>query len=303
MIQEHMPKGLLYLSYGTPRTQEEIIPYLTSIRGRQPSDQEIDSLRQRYECIGSFIGGLSPLNGLTSRQGQALVDCLNRQGGHYRLYEGYKHLEPSIETALETMYKDGIREAIVINAVPFFSQLGTADYGRRATAAAQSLGLELKVISSWWEQPEFLACWKEALQSLALSDRAFYVMAAHSVPAQALELGDPYVADVARFSECLAGALGLENYEQAWQSAPPRGRWMQPAVAHVIDRALGQGYKHIVLVPVGFIADHLEVLYDDDVLYRQQIESAGGHYYRPPMPNDRELLIQSMASAVASVRG
>lgn len=303
MIQQHMPKGLLYLSYGTPRSREEIIPYLRSICGRQPSEQEVASLQNRYDLIGSFQGGLSPLNAMTSRQGQALVDYLNGQGDNYRLYEGYKHVEPSIETAVEAMYQDGIREGIVINAAPFFSQLGTLDYGRRATLVAESFGIKLYVIQSWWQSPEFLTCWKEALHSLTLSRDAFFIMAAHSVPARAEALGDPYVADIGCFAHDLAVEAGAFPYQQAWQSAPPRGQWMQPSVADVIDQALAQGYKDIVLVPIGFIADHLEVLYDDDMIYRKQIEEAGGRYYRPPMPNDRELLIQSMASAVVSVRG
>lgn len=303
MTDKNKTMGLLYLSYGTPRSEEEIIPYLTSIRGRQPSQPELSSLKRRYDIIGSFEGGFSPLNEATHKQGQALETYLNARGGNYRLYEGYKHLTPSIEEAVEAMHRDGIEEAVLVAASPFYSALGTADYGRRAKAVADRYGMTIYRVDAWWNNLAFITCWQESIKALGAPGDAYYIFSAHSLPQEIVTMGDPYVEDVGTAAKRLAQGLGLDHYCQAWQSAPPRGRWMEPKVDQVIQKALDQGYKHIVIIPLGFITEHLEVLYDDDVVYREQIEAGGAHYYRPSMPNDSALLIESMASAVACVKG
>ncbi|MCF0156140.1 MAG: ferrochelatase [Veillonella sp.] len=304
-MSQGVKKGLLYLSYGTPRCEEDLIPYLTSIRGRIPTEAEVDSLRQRYDLIGSFQGGLSPLNDVTSRQGRALVDFLNAKdtSSDWVLYEGYKHLDPSIEDAVFSMAEAGIREAVAIVAAPFYSSMGTADYGRRAQAKAAELGVKLAIVDAWWQHASFLACWQEALKALPEAQGSrYYILAAHSIPAVAREMRDPYVTDIEAFGDALATSMGLSDYQVAWQSAPPRGQWLTPKVDRVIEEALAQGFQEIVLVPIGFITEHLEVLYDDDVVYREKIEKAGATYYRPMMPNDREQLVGAMASAVDGVK-
>lgn len=304
-----MPKkkmGLLVMAYGTPYKEEDIERYYTHIRhGRKPSDEMLEDLRSRYEAIG----GISPLARITQEQGEKLEQHLNsiQDEIEFKMYLGLKHIEPFVEDAVKSMKEDGITEAASIVLAPHFSTFSVKSYNGRAKEEAERLGgLTITSVESWYQEPKFIGYWaekvKEAFASMPADekDNAVLIVSAHSLPEKILQLGDPYPNQLQETADLIAEQAGVENYEVGWQSAGNTPEpWLGPDVQDLTrDLYNEKGYKAFVYTPVGFVADHLEVLYDNDYECKVVTEEIGASYYRPEMPNSQPEFIDAMASAV-----
>ncbi|GGL46258.1 ferrochelatase [Sporolactobacillus putidus] len=303
---ENETVGLLVMAYGTPYQKEDIVPYYTAIRhGRRPSDEQIADLTRRYERIG----GSSPLAELTRQQALALESRLNvrRKGLTFKTYLGLKYIHPFIEDTVKRIHNDGIDRAVALVLAPHYSRFSVQSYADRARAAAEkSGGPKILPIESWYREADFIRFWtKQIQQTLALipkpeQDQSIVIFSAHSLPEKILKNGDPYPDQVAETAESVAKEAGIIHYVRAWQSAgKTRDPWLGPDVLNVV-RKLGetQVYKHFIFCPIGFVSEHLEVLYDNDQECRQLVESFGGTYHRPQMPDTDPLFIDALASAV-----
>ncbi|MGD6899286.1 ferrochelatase [Bacillus infantis] len=304
-----MPKkkmGLLVMAYGTPYKEEDIERYYTHIRhGRKPSDEMLEDLRSRYEAIG----GISPLARITQEQGEKLEQHLNsiQDEIEFKMYLGLKHIEPFVEDAVKSMKEDGITEAASIVLAPHFSTFSVKSYNGRAKEEAERLGgLAITSVESWYREPKFIGYWaekvKEAFTSMPADekDNAVLIVSAHSLPEKILQSGDPYPNQLQETADLIAEQAGVENYEVGWQSAGNTPEpWLGPDVQDLTrDLYNEKGYKAFVYTPVGFVADHLEVLYDNDYECKVVTEEIGASYYRPEMPNSQPEFIDAMASAV-----
>ncbi len=304
-----MPKkkmGLLVMAYGTPYKEEDIERYYTHIRhGRKPSDEMLEDLRSRYEAIG----GISPLARITQEQGEKLEQHLNsiQDEIEFKMYLGLKHIEPFVEDAVKSMKEDGITEAASIVLAPHFSTFSVKSYNGRAKEEAERLGgLTITSVESWYREPKFIGYWaekvKEAFASMPADekDNAVLIVSAHSLPEKILQSGDPYPNQLQETADLIAEQAGVENYEVGWQSAGNTPEpWLGPDVQDLTrDLYNEKGYKAFVYTPVGFVADHLEVLYDNDYECKVVTEEIGASYYRPEMPNSQPEFIDAMASAV-----
>ncbi|MGD6844358.1 ferrochelatase [Bacillus infantis] len=304
-----MPKkkmGLLVMAYGTPYKEEDIERYYTHIRhGRKPSDEMLEDLRSRYEAIG----GISPLARITQEQGEKLEQHLNsiQNEIEFKMYLGLKHIEPFVEDAVKSMHEDGITEAVSIVLAPHFSTFSVKSYNGRAKEEADKLGgLTITSVESWYQEPKFIGYWaekvKEAFASMPADekDNAVLIVSAHSLPEKILQSGDPYPNQLKETADLIAEQAGIENYEVGWQSAGNTPEpWLGPDVQDLTrDLYNEKGYKAFVYTPVGFVADHLEVLYDNDYECKVVTEEIGANYYRPEMPNSQPEFIDAMASAV-----
>ncbi|MCA1039412.1 ferrochelatase [Bacillus infantis] len=304
-----MPKkkmGLLVMAYGTPYKEEDIERYYTHIRhGRKPSDEMLEDLRSRYEAIG----GISPLARITQEQGEKLEQHLNsiQDEIEFKMYLGLKHIEPFVEDAVKSMHEDGITEAVSIVLAPHFSTFSVKSYNGRAKEEAEKLGgLTITSVESWYQEPKFIGYWaekvKEAFASMPSDekDNAVLIVSAHSLPEKILQSGDPYPNQLKETADLIAEQAGIENYEVGWQSAGNTPEpWLGPDVQDLTrDLYNEKGYKAFVYTPVGFVADHLEVLYDNDYECKVVTEEIGASYYRPEMPNSQPEFIDAMASAV-----
>ncbi|MEN8698944.1 ferrochelatase [Bacillus infantis] len=304
-----MPKkkmGLLVMAYGTPYKEEDIERYYTHIRhGRKPSDEMLEDLRSRYEAIG----GISPLARITQEQGEKLEQHLNsiQDEIEFKMYLGLKHIEPFVEDAVKSMHEDGITEAVSIVLAPHFSTFSVKSYNGRAKEEAEKLGgLTITSVESWYQEPKFIGYWaekvKEAFASMPADekDNAVLIVSAHSLPEKILQSGDPYPNQLQETADLIAEQAGIENYEVGWQSAGNTPEpWLGPDVQDLTrDLYNEKGYKAFVYTPVGFVADHLEVLYDNDYECKVVTEEIGASYYRPEMPNSQPEFIDAMASAV-----
>ena len=263
--------GVVLMAYGTPRHRDDVAAYYTDIRrGRPPSDEQLADLIRRYDAIG----GLSPLTERTEAQQAMLADQLDiRAPGEFTVQLGFRHVEPSIETAVGTLADDGVAEIIGLVLAPHFSTMSVGVYLERAAKAAAARDVTFTGIESWAREPvyvDYLAGDVEA--SLAHPDlppRTKVVFTAHSLPRRILDTADPYPSEVAATAALVVDRVRLpdDRWSIAWQSA---GRtadpWLEPDLLSVID-TLGASadVDGILVCPCGFVADHLEVLYDLDI--------------------------------------
>lgn len=298
--------GLLVMAYGTPYKEEDIERYYTHIRhGRKPSEEALEDLRSRYEAIG----GISPLAKITQEQAQGLADFLNnmQQEVEFQLYIGLKHIEPFIEDAVHQMKRDGIEEAVSLVLAPHFSTFSVKSYnGRAAEESAKIDGPSITSIESWYHEPKFIQYWADQIeatrQRMTDEERANFVLivSAHSLPEKIIAAGDPYPQQLKETADLIAGAAGVEQYAVGWQSAGNTPEpWIGPDVQDLTrDLHEQEGYKAFMYVPAGFVADHLEVLYDNDYECRVVTDDIGAGYYRPAMPNARPEFIEALGEVV-----
>lgn len=298
--------GLLVMAYGTPTKEEDIERYYTHIRrGRKPSPEMLEDLRERYEAIG----GISPLGRITLDQAQKLEERLNdiQDEIEFKMYLGLKHFEPFIEDAVKNMHEDGITEAVSIVLAPHFSTFSIKSYNGRAKEEAEKLGgLSIVSVESWYMEPKFISYWATKVQNTfkqmpeSEKNEAMLIVSAHSLPEKIVQLGDPYPQQIQETAELIAKEADVKNFAVGWQSAgktpePWLGPDVQDLTADLFEKA---GYKAFVYIPVGFVADHLEVLYDNDIECKAVTDRMGTSYYRPEMPNSQPEFIDALATVV-----
>ncbi|MFA1512607.1 ferrochelatase [Priestia aryabhattai] len=298
--------GLLVMAYGTPYKEEDIERYYTHIRrGRKPSPEALEDLQKRYEAIG----GISPLAKITQQQMESLEKRLNEVQDEieFKAYLGLKHIEPFVEDAVEAMHKDGIKEAVSIVLAPHFSTFSVKSYNGRAKETAEKLGGPIiHSVESWYNEPKFIQYWATRVkQTFDLIDeekrkKAVLIVSAHSLPEKIIAAGDPYPNQLQETADLIAQAAGIEHYEIGWQSAGNTPEpWIGPDVQDLTRELYEEkGYTSFVYTPVGFIADHLEVLYDNDYECKVVTDEIGADYYRPEMPNAQPEFIDGLATVV-----
>ncbi|EMG28101.1 ferrochelatase [Listeria fleischmannii 1991] len=291
--------GLLVMAYGTPYKDEDIERYYTDIRhGRKPTDEMVADLRGRYHAIG----GLSPLAKITEEQAYGLESVLNESQNEveFKTYIGLKHIEPFIEDAVSNMKKDGIDEAISIVLAPHYSSFSVEAYNKRAQDAANKLGgLKITNINEWYKEPQFIEMWANRINEVANGipeaelDDTILIVSAHSLPEKIKVHGDPYPSQLEETAELIFNQVKIPHYALGWQSEGKTGEpWLGPDVQDLTrDLYHEKAYKHFIYTPVGFVAEHLEVLYDNDYECKVVTDELGATYHRPPMPNaDPEFL-------------
>ncbi len=298
--------GLLVMAYGTPRSVEEIEPYYTHIRrGRKPSEEALNELTERYEAIG----GISPLAKITEEQAFALENKLNElnEDVQFKHYLGLKHIAPFIEDAVDQMKADGIEEAVSIVLAPHYSTFSVKSYNGRAKEHSENIGgPTIHSIDSWYDHPTFIQYWEEQIKKTMADmteeqrDQSVVIFSAHSLPEKILQYGDPYVDQLQETADLIAKAAEIKHYTIGWQSeGNTPDPWIGPDVQDLTrDLYNEHAYKAFVYCPVGFVADHLEVLYDNDIECKVVTDELGVAYYRPEMPNAKPLFIDCLADVV-----
>lgn len=298
--------GLLMMAYGTPYKIDDLERYYTHIRhGRKPSDGMIDELRTRYEAIG----GISPLAKLTVEQAKKLEKHLNlvQEKIDFKLYLGLKHIEPFIEDAVKQMNKDGIEEAVSMVLAPHFSTFSVQSYNERAKKEAEKLGGPRFIsVESWYKEPKFIGYWAKKVKQIFAQmpedekEAALLIVSAHSLPERILQYDDPYPCQLQETADLIATEAGVGNYTVGWQSAgnTPE-KWLGPDIQDLTKAEFQEHhYKAFVYVPAGFVCDHLEVLYDNDIECKAVTDEVGASYYRPDMPNAQEEFIDALSTVI-----
>jgi protoporphyrin/coproporphyrin ferrochelatase len=293
-----MTTGVLLMAHGTPARTSEIASFYTRIRrGRPPTPEQLAELVGRYDAIG----GVSPLAVRTAAQVDAVRAALHaREPGRYVVSFGAKHTDPLIEESAATLAAAGLERVIGLVLTPHGSSLGSQEYLDRAAAALG--GTPFVPVPPWYAQPslvELLAARvKEALGTVAV--RAKVVFTAHSLPARIRDSGDTYPEQLNESARLVAEAAGLEEWFVAWQSA---GRtpepWLGPDVRDLVRQFAADGDTDAVVVcPIGFVADHLEVLYDLDVELAGVAAASGLAYARTSSLNDDPVFVAMLADLI-----
>ena len=303
-------KGLLFLSYGSPSSKEDLVPYMTSIRhGRVPTEGEITNLTRRYDVIDQWSN--LELQHMAEHQYKTLMTLLPTMPSAI----GYLHMKPSIAEAVDSLVHQGVEHIIAIVTAPFFTSLGTGAYEKQVQAAIGKHGaVTFDFIRSWWDQPAFTEYWQTAVADCVKSEHEdsdakseivdtsiediFVIFSAHSIPLIDNHGGDSYAFALHESAKEIAEHCKLSKWTVAWQSAAPHGQWLGPTVEDAINQALQTGATHIAFVPFGFVSNHVEVLYDNDVECKELVEKGGAIYLRAQMPNCNETFLQAMASAI-----
>lgn len=313
------PIGVLVMAYGTASGPDDIARYYTDIRGgRAPSPEHLAGLRDRYAAIGDVF----PLLDTTRAQAQGVVERLNAQAGApnaFRAYVGMKHSEPSIARAVASMSADGVERAIGIVMAPHWSGMSVETYVERVIQATQVAGggPVFTFVRSYHDHPAFITFLTsrvvEALDRLTDDERAntSVIFSAHSLPVRTLDDGTQRCKacdceDSCRYrdglqdtADMIAKDLGLDDYLIAWQSA---GRtedpWWGPPIEAVIEERATAGRAAVVVCSAGFVADHLEILYDLDIEAREMAERAGMRFERTRMPNAEPGYLEALAAVV-----
>lgn len=292
------------MAYGTPNRKEEILPYYTDIRrGRPPTPEQLAELTARYEAIG----GLSRLNEITFAQAEAILRELQAQepAVDWRLYVANKHWTPRIPDVVRQMAADGIRQAVGIVLAPQASRMSSGAYFEQVMQALAELdgsNMAFSQVPSWHLEPDFIAAeaglMREALARFPEGEPEV-IFTCHSLPERILTWEDPYPVHLREMGEAIAREVGLSRIHFAYQSA---GRtpepWLGPDVRDKVAELAASGARSVLVAAVGFVSDHLEVLYDLDIEMQQAADELGIHFERTGMLNDHPLLARALAKVV-----
>lgn len=271
--------GLLVMHYGTPATLDDVEAYYTHIRhGHPPAKAQLDDLVERYQAIG----GPSPLTKISAAQAELIREGAAEAGFDAKLYIGAKHTNPFIADVVEEMAADGIERAIGVVLAPHFSTFSIKAYTDYAVQARDRIGsaMSISVLQRWGTLPEFLAGLASRVQAqlhgLDLAETTI-VFSAHSLPEKIMATGDPYKSELLETSRIVAEELGLPHWTFCFQSAGQTGDpWLGPDIVDVLDELAVDGRtKNVVSCTVGFISDHLEVLYDLGIEAKDKAASLG----------------------------
>lgn len=299
-----MKTAVVMMAYGGPASLDEVEGYYTDIRrGRPPSPEALEELKDRYRKIG----GSSPLLEISRRQAVALETQLNSAyPGSFRTFVGMKHWHPYISETLKDVADAGISKVIGLALAPHYSKMSIGGYEERLVRGATDAGaaIEVSMIESWYDQQEFIDFSADNLRSTVgnwhgSDERVRVFFTAHSLPSRILEDGDPYQDQLLDSSKRIADSAGVEDWEFAFQSASHTGEpWLGPDVLERLDSFASEGGRFAVVAPIGFLADHLEILFDVDIECAEQCKKLGIEFRRTPSPNDDPRFISALAAVV-----
>ncbi|MFF2481549.1 ferrochelatase [Paenibacillus sp. NPDC058071] len=300
--------GVLVMSYGTPQSLDDVESYYTHIRrGHPPTAEQLEELKSRYEAI---VGGVFPLRENTDSQTAGLQDKLEQLApGRYACYQGLKHASPYIEDGVEKMAADGIKEAVGIVLAPHYSTMSVGSYIKRAQEQAEKSGVSMTFVHQYHLHPKLLQAITERvtdglkrLDATSSGARPYKVLfSAHSLPEKIRELGDPYEQQLLETSAAVAKAAGLadSDWQFTWQSAGrTRDPWLGPDILETMEQLAKEGVQAMLAAPVGFVSDHLEVLYDLDIEAKAEAAKLGVSFERIAMLNRDPLYMETLAESV-----
>ncbi len=285
--------GVLTMAYGGPNRLDEVEPYLLDVRGGRPTAPEIvGEVRERYR----EIGGRSPILEQTQAQAAALEKALNVERRDFKVLAGMRHWHPYIKETLEEMRQSGIRQAVGLVMAPHYSRMSVAAYFERIEEAG--VPIQIARIHDWHLLPGYLeALVRLVRQALArfpegLRAEVPVIFTAHSLPRKILEWKDPYPEQLQATVEALMQELDPQPHAFAFQSAAiSPDPWLGPDAGQIIQSLAAQGKKNILLCPIGFVCEHVEILYDIDIVYQKLARSLGVRLERIDMLNEAPEMI------------
>lgn len=296
--------AVLLMAYGGPESLDEVEPYLLDVRGGRPTTpQLVQEIKQRY----AQIGGRSPLRRLTEAQATGVQRAL---GERFAVYVGMRHWHPYIRDVVARIAADGHARVVGVVLAPHYSAMSVGAYEKQLLAAAAGR-LDTTLVRSWADNPKFLDAVAgrvvQTLQRFPSPDAVQVLFTAHSLPERILASGDPYPTELRTSAAAVARRAGLASWQLAFQSAGATPEpWLGPEAGAVMTELAGEGHRAFLIVPIGFVCDHVEVLYDVDIVYQALARRLGVQLERTASLNDDPLLVGAVAEvarAAAAARG
>ncbi len=302
MIQRESAIGVLLMAFGGPSSAKEVEPFLQKVLGRGVPAQRLREAKRRYR----LIGGCSPLLEITLRQARGLQDTLNARDHKFKVYVGMRHWYPFIHETFEEIQRDGIDRVVALSLNPYQSKMSTEPYVlalQRAMAASEGK-VEVSIAKGWHTHPLFLQALAEKLEQgllqfpIEVRHKVSVVFSAHSLPKKAIAT-DPYVEQIEATITGITGVTGPLPWRLAFQSRGDKpGEWLEPELDTVLRKLVEEGHRELLLVPLGFVSDNVETLYDIDIQCKERAESMGILFRRSPCLNDSEIFIEGLSHIV-----
>jgi ferrochelatase len=294
---------VLLVGFGGPESLDRVPPFVESVLGRVPPDHVIPAVLDRYRAIG----GGSPLPATTRRQAELVQAELAGRGVAAAVHVGMLHARPTIGEAAERIIDQGVEDLVVISLAPYRCEVSTDAYEKAVVEAFAGRGPRLHFGPDWNAAPGYV----EALAGMlgealdGVGGRIPVIFAAHSLPRRMVDQGDPYADQLWETASLVAGRLGLGDWHLAYQSvsAAAREPWLGPSVEEMIDELSQRGSTAVMVDPIGFISDHVETLYDNDVEHRAHAARVGVDFHRCRCLNEHPGLIAALADLVLGVTG
>lgn len=300
------PIGVLLMAYGGPQSLDDLPGYLADIRSGRPTPKAVvDEISHNYQQIG----GRSPILDITKRQAAGIEKLLNTDGPTYKIYLGMRHWSPWIEETVRDMIDDGIMRAIALVLAPHYSGMSIARYLKKIEdgLAMYEGAIEFETVTSYHTAPKYIqalvnrvkegiARWPEAER-----DSVHVILSAHSLPSRILKMDDPYQEQLFETARLIVEGAGLRpdqwswSYQSAGRSSEP---WLGPQIQNYIPELAAKGIRNIVSVPIGFVSDHVEILFDIDIQAQAAARQHGVRLERPPALNDDPLFLETIADLV-----
>ena len=306
-------KAILMMAYGGPDSLESVEPYLLDVRGgRATSEELVEEIRQRY----AEIGGKSPLLEITLNQARALEAHLNLNSDiPYQVLVGMRHWFPYIREAVADIAATGMSNLIAICMTPFFSKMSTGAYYEHLDNAIDGLrdfqkwqqNLKITKIGAWYTNPLYIqAITTNLKETLVLAEEKGFaspsvLFTAHSLPKFIIEKGDPYAEQFKHLAELVAEAslLSPDQWSYCFQSAGASSMpWLGPSLEQKLEEYSKLGEQTIIIAPIGFLSDHVEVLFDIDIEAKQLADQLNINLLRMPSLNDHPLFIQALGEII-----
>jgi ferrochelatase len=271
---------------------------MAAFMGRPAPPPVVSAVIERYK----LIGGKSPLPELVQAQAHALEKEL---GSGFRAYEGFRYSKPTVAASFENAITDGARRVIALSMSPFSTEVTTGAY----KSACDGLGSDDTCplfIPSWHDNPLFIDAWVEkviaglAMFPTATRDSVVVIFTSHSIPVRYITAGDPYKKQIEETVGLVAAKAGIRKWRIAWQSKGARATepWIEPEVEPTLDKLAQEGHKAVLEVPIGFTCDHMETLYDIDIVHRKHAAGLGISFERAQSLNTSPLFIKALADVL-----
>lgn len=296
--------AVLLMAYGTPERPEDVGAYFTHIRGgRVPSPEAVARLQERY----ARVGGGTPLLRITRSVRDALEAELTAAGTPRRVFVGMRHWHPYIAETMTEMRDAGVRRVTAVALAPHYSRMSIGAYRKAVEDAHKELGapFQIRYVDDWYQQTRFVemmtALVRGGLAAFPEAERASVavVFSAHSLPVRIREWNDPYEAQLLESSEVVARLAGLTQWRFAWQSAGGTSEpWFGPDILDYLETLEAEGVRGVLVVPIGFVSDHLEILYDLDIEAVEKARALGMVLRRTQLPNASAAFVRTLAAVV-----
>lgn len=297
--------AVLLIAFGGPTSPEEIRPFLARVtKGIPIPPERLQEVAHHYQAVG----GKSPLNEITYRQARALEKYLDDHGQRIRVYVGMRNSSPFFTETLKQMANGGVKNALGFILSSHRTEASWERYQKNIADARAELSDKaplLEYCGGWHDHPLFIQTWAELIDSAYAKIAAEgknttpLIFTAHSLP-NAMASRSPYVDQLHTSARMIAEKLGRDHWRLAYQSRSgnPADPWLEPSIGDVLRKLAAEGCRDVVVAPVGFVCDHVEILYDLDIEAKQIAHGLGLRFHRAGCPNDHLTFIRMMADVI-----